>query len=253
MSGGNAAAIQSESKRGAQIEMNRFFHKATSALALAAIAATAVSVGACAPKHKPLFIESGFLTEYAMLHPGEPGQLAMVYRNPNADFSTYHKILFEPLTIWIDETQSSEMHSDDLQKIANGLYYAVALELRKEWQLVTESGPGVMRLRIGLIAVDHPEDHLDVYTTVAAEETANSDEPIPASLRGIGEHITVEVELFDDQTREVLAAAVDRWADTGPHGPVETWADVHREFENWGRWLRGRLHRGAAAGSKEEL
>ena len=77
MSGGNAAAIQSESKRGAQIEMNRFFHKATSALALAAIAATAVSVGACAPKHKPLFIESGFLTEYAMLHP------CLLYTSPS--------------------------------------------------------------------------------------------------------------------------------------------------------------------------
>lgn len=191
---------------------------------------------------KPKFIESGFLTEYSVLRPGREGQFALVYVHGGVDFNSYSKILFEPLTIWIDDSRSSEIESEDLQKIANGLYFAVATELRKDWELVTESGEGVMRLRIGLIAIDDADDQLDVYTTVAAHETASSSEPIPDSLRGIGQDVTVEIELFDDRTREILAAAVDRWADTGEDTrPVETWADVHREFAAWGRWFRGRL------------
>lgn len=190
----------------------------------------------------PKFIESGFLTEYSVLQPGREDQLALVYIHPGIDFGAYSKILFEPITIWLDDTQSEDIESDDLQRIADGLYFAVATELRKDWELATESGQGVMRLRIGLIAIDDADDQLDVYTTMAAHETAESPERIPDALRGIGEHVTVEIELFDDRTREVLAAAMDRWADTGEHsGPVDTWADVHREFSTWGRWLRGRL------------
>ena len=190
----------------------------------------------------PKFIESGFLTEYSVLRPGREGQFALVYVHEGVDFNSYSKILFEPLTIWLDDSQSSEVKSEDLQKVADGLYFAIAPELRKDWELVTESGEGVMRLRIGLIAIDDADDQLDVYTTVAAHATADSPEPIPESLRGIGQHMTVEIELFDDRSREVLAAAVDRWADTGEdRGTVETWADAHREFAAWGSWFRGRL------------
>src|SRR5271155_3927335 len=44
---------------------------------------------------------SGFFGDsYTLLHPGQAGQAAMVYVNPNAQWSQYNKIMLEPVEFW---------------------------------------------------------------------------------------------------------------------------------------------------------
>lgn len=50
---------------------------------------------------------SGFFgSDISLLQPGKEGQAAMVYINPNAQWSTYNKILLEPVEFW-DAADSS--------------------------------------------------------------------------------------------------------------------------------------------------
>src|SRR5947207_15516015 len=43
---------------------------------------------------------SGFLDDYSLLRPGGPGEVALVYRDPGAHWTSYDKDLFEPVTLW---------------------------------------------------------------------------------------------------------------------------------------------------------
>src|SRR5262249_5411185 len=62
-----------------------------------------VFVAGCAsraPQKVPPPDFSGFLDDYSMLHPGASGEVALVYRNPDAQWTAYDKVLFEPVTLW---------------------------------------------------------------------------------------------------------------------------------------------------------
>ena len=58
-------------------------------------------VTACASRRSgPSREFSGFLDDYSLLRPGGPDDVALVYRNPDAQWTSYDKVLFEPVTLW---------------------------------------------------------------------------------------------------------------------------------------------------------
>src|SRR2546426_530165 len=62
-----------------------------------------VALGAlgCAAHRRPTPTDmSGFLDDYALLRPGGPGEVRLVYRNPAADWHRYHSVMLEPIAIW---------------------------------------------------------------------------------------------------------------------------------------------------------
>ena len=70
-----------------------------------AIAVAVVLLAACSARQKaptpasPPAEASGFLDDYAALRPGGPDDVALVYRNPDADWKAYDKVLLEPVTL----------------------------------------------------------------------------------------------------------------------------------------------------------
>src|SRR5690242_3684023 len=65
---------------------------------------------ACASPHatrpRPSVDNSGFLDDYSVLQPGREGGFALVYRNPKAQWTSYDKVLLEPVTLWRSGKQS---------------------------------------------------------------------------------------------------------------------------------------------------
>src|SRR5262245_62980215 len=58
---------------------------------------------------------SGFLDDYSLLRKGAPGDVALIYRNPNADWTRYDKVLLEPVTLWRSGRNSlASVPEDDL-------------------------------------------------------------------------------------------------------------------------------------------
>ena len=107
-----------------------------------------------------------------------------------------------------DAELSEPVESEDFQKVVDDLYAVLTRELGRRFTLVGGPGPGVARMRIALVAIDHPDDRLDVYVTEGAPTEAGSDEPLPPGLREFGRSAWLEAEMLDSTTNEVVFAVV---------------------------------------------
>ena len=114
------------------------------------------------------------------------------YENPNTKFSSYDKIVIDRITIWRDQDQTEPVESADFQKIVDAIYAVATREIGKTFTLVDKAGPGVGRLRVALVAIDSPDDRLDVYVSHGDAFLAESDEHLPPGLRQFGRAAWVE-------------------------------------------------------------
>jgi Protein of unknown function (DUF3313) len=189
------------------------------------------------------FVESGFLTaDYSRLAPVKPGSARRAYENPKTSFSSYDKLYINRITVWRDQDQTEPIESADFQKVVDALHAVATREIGKSFTLVDKPGPGVGRLRIALVAIDHPDDRLDVYVSRGDALLAESDAPVPTGLRQFGRSAWVEAEILDGVTNEPIFAVVDRVADVIPRTkPIESWLDLQLAFDAWAKQAAGRL------------
>jgi hypothetical protein len=219
-----------------------------------AVLLTAVLVTACAASRNVVppappsgseagFVESGFLTtDYALLEPIAPGAARHGYTNPRRKLASYDAILLERITIWRDQDQKEPVESEDFQNVVDDIYTLASREFRKTFALATKAGPGVGRLRIALVALDSPDDKLDVYVSEGEPSKAIADAELPAGIREFGRSAWVEAEILDSVTKEPIVAVVDRVRDVIPRsGPIKTWRELHQALEAWATQAAGRI------------
>jgi hypothetical protein len=210
---------------------------------------------ACAGTRQPRAeaASSGFLGDYSMLAPGKEGEAQLVYANPNADFSRYRAVMIDSVTLWRGKTDShlSKLSREDQQMLADRLYKALHTALAKEWAIVENPAPGVLRVRAALTDAKGSNVPLDVVTTVIPQVR------LLATAGGLGADtavtvgkVTAEAEVTDSLTGERLLAGVDARVGTrGLEGVTNKWSDVQMAFDDWGERLRARL--GGTAKSNE--
>src|SRR5213596_3176935 len=143
-----------------------------------AIGATAVFLVACGTTQQatvsPADLKCGFLgPACAQLSPGSEGQIALRYVNPAAKWTQYSKIMIQPVTFWGDE--QSKVSTEDQQRLVNFLYTALDQELAKQFQIVDQDGPDVMKLQVALTdvaaAVEHGQAWRDRVLSVRGRRT----------------------------------------------------------------------------------
>jgi len=189
------------------------------------------------------FVESGFLTaDYSRLAPVAPGSVRRAYENPKTKFSSYDNVFIDRITIWRDVDQTEPVDSADFQKVVDAIHAVATREIGKSFKLVDKPGPGVGRLRIALVAIDNPDDRLDVYVSQGDALLAESDEALAPGLRQFGRGAWLEAELLDGVTKEPIFAVVDRAANVIPHAkPIETWRELQAAFDAWAKQAARRL------------
>jgi len=92
---------------------------------------------------------SGFLGDTSKLTPGDKDQTSLRYINPAAQWTQYRKVLLEPVTFWGDDR--TKIPAADQQMFCNFLHEQLYDQLGKKYELVTEPGPGVMRLQVAIV------------------------------------------------------------------------------------------------------
>jgi hypothetical protein len=191
-------------------------------------------VMSCTPRRSPLRTDvSGFLDDYSLLRPGAPGEVALVYRNPQADWKSYDKVLLEPVTLWRSGRNSLDAcPEDDLLRLAGGLENAVRRRLGEGFQLVEEPGPGVMRIRLAITEARASDPILNVLRAHGDSATAPGEGPLNPETRRFIEAAEIEGEIRDARTNTLLAAGVDRRRRHGAP-PIDTWAEVVRAMDFW--------------------
>src|SRR5215813_9928393 len=136
---------------------------------------------------------SGFLDDYTLLREGGPNEVALVYRNPKANWPAYHEVLFEPVTLWRSGRKSLDpVPREDLLRLVTDLQGAVRARLGEAFRFVDKPGPGVLRIRLAITEAHASDPVLDILT--ASHGTGR---PHPAGAGAV-----------DPETRRFLEAAV---------------------------------------------
>jgi hypothetical protein len=184
---------------------------------------------------------SGFLDDYSLLREGGPGEVALVYRNPDANWRAYDKVLLEPVTLWRSGRKSLDpVPEADLLRLIADLQGAVRRRLGQGFTLVEQPGPGVMRMRLAITDARASDPVLDVMRGRGDATTPSPDVAIHPETRRFIESAAIEGEIRDAQTNQLLAAGVDHRRRKGAP-PIDTWAEVGRAIDFWAARLVSRL------------
>ncbi|TAM42704.1 DUF3313 domain-containing protein [bacterium] len=211
------------------------------------IGAVALAISSCATTEQvPNVRMSGFLGDYSKLHPGKPGQAEFTYRDPSVNLSKYQKVILDPVQIWAAESSSStlsELSREDQQLLVDYLYVALRDALAKDYALVTEPGPDVMRVRCAITEARANSPVKDLVSTVTPIGLGISyaKRITTGTHSGVG-IVSVEGELLDSVSGQRIAAVIDRRAGTKSlAGKPTRWGDVQDAFNFWARRMQTNL------------
>jgi hypothetical protein len=213
----------------------------------AGIAAVVLGISACATTEQvPHVRMSGFLKDYSKLHKGKPGQAEFNYRKPGADLSAYSKVILDPVQLWAADGEDSalgRLSREDQQMLVNYLHIALRDALIRDYVLVEQAGPDVMRIRCAITEARADKPVADLLSTLTPAGLGIS----YAKRLVLGTHsavgvVSVEGELLDSLSGERLGAVVDRRAGTKSLlGKPTRWGDVQDAFSFWARRMQTNL------------
>src|SRR2546423_5651227 len=179
-----------------------------------AIGATAVLLAACSTTQEatvsPADLKCGFLgPACAQLSSGSEGQIALRYVNPAAKWTRYSKIMIQPVTFWGDE--NSKVSAEDQQRLVNFLYTALDQELAKQFQVVDQDGPDVMKLQVAVTDLAAATPGLRTMTMLIPQARLLSTlkRGATGSYPFVG-GAQAEFKVTDSTSGELLAAGVDQ-------------------------------------------
>jgi hypothetical protein len=168
----------------------------------------------------------------------------LLYRNPNADFSAYDKVILERAKVWYSEgaprPQGSIM---ELSRLADLFTTEVDLKLREDYEMAYEPGPGVMRIRLALTEAQESVVVIDLAPGAIPHSPLIAAGPgLATGTQDFVGKAGVEGEITDAQTGEVLVAAVDRReGGKSARSLLYSWSDMEDSFKFWANRLAERL------------
>src|SRR6266446_5151998 len=206
------------------------------------LAVTLLFLAACVSRRPgPSGDFSGFLDDYSLLRQGGPDDVALVYRDPEAHWTSYDKVLFEPVTLWRSGRKSLDaVPEGDLLRLVADLEAAVRRRLGDGFELVDQPQPGAMRIRLAITEARASDPILDMLRGRGDGEVTPGNGPLDPETRRFIESAEIEGEIRDARTNQLLAAGVDRRRPEGAP-PIDTWADVHRALDFWAARVCARL------------
>jgi hypothetical protein len=175
-----------------------------------------------------------------------------VYEKPGADFSQYNKFLIEAVTVFPSKKADCKgINANDLTLLQQYFHNAVtkALTENNGYQVVEESGPGVVRIRAAFTDLASVNPALNTATTIIPQMRLTSG--IIGAATGsnlfVGQ-VGIEAEFLDAQSNERIAAQAGKQAGkkyipfTGrKFEPTSTWGQVQQEMDYWAQKLRRRV------------
>jgi hypothetical protein len=181
-------------------------------LVLAAAVGLSLACGCSTTYQMRAAERSGFLKDYGQLKDNKSDAALLSYVDPQTDFKLYSKVLLEPVRAYAANQDSdiAKLPREKQQDLVNYFDAALRENLKRNFALVNEPGPGVIRLRVALTEAKGANVLLDTTSSIV---------PFGIALSGVsalatGKHLSVgevgaECEGLDAVTGHRLFAAVD--------------------------------------------
>jgi Protein of unknown function (DUF3313) len=206
---------------------------------IAAVVAALVVVAGCVSTNQARSVKpSGFLGDSAaLLKKGGKSDFLLVYRNKDADWKAYDKIIVEPITLW--GIENSKLPSDqlaDFQKLVDQFYAMLKAKLSKDYTLTDTAAAGVMRVQIAIIDGERANAPLKVATTIAPYAGyADTLWTFATGKPAFAGEVSLEYMVKDSQSQELLAAGADRRVGGNQWGEstLSSWGDVQNSLIYW--------------------
>jgi hypothetical protein len=209
----------------------------------AALVALIVLATACTTLRARHATPSGFLDDYNALRPGGRDEAVLVWKSPDLDLARYDRVMLDPLVIWYsDDADYRGIHPEVLADLADYFHATILRALGDTYPVVTEPGPGVVRIRAAITGVEPSRPLLDAATNIPPARAAD----LAASL-ALGSHLfvgeaAIEAEFLDAESGRRMLALVDRrQGGKTPVGVAGRWKDAREAFDFWADKLRTRL------------
>jgi hypothetical protein len=188
---------------------------------------------------------SGFLKDYSKLHAAaDDTEASLVYFTPDkVKFKSYTKILLEPVQVWRGEkSDAKDMDPEDAKHISEFAWSRLDEELGKDYRITKSPGPTVMRMRVAITEAGKGIPVLDNLTAAYPGTLVMSygKKALTGTESFVGK-ASVEIELTDSSTGELLAAAVDRRGG-GKYAwkALNRWEDAEQAWTYWAKKARYR-------------
>ncbi len=186
---------------------------------------------------------TGFLgPDASKLQPGPEGGAALVYINPNAQWSKYTKIHLLPVEFWAGS--DTTVSPADQQTLSTYCFNALQAELKKNYTLVDGPGPDVLNLRVALMDATTATPGLRSASVVIPQlKIINMAQSMATGSYAFVGSAEAEMAATDSTTGELLAAAVDKRAGGGGIQGATSfkWGDSQNAMDYWAQKISSRL------------
>jgi hypothetical protein len=189
---------------------------------------------------------TGFLgSDYSLMTPPADAsdQKAMLrYINPSATWSNYNKIMVAPVTFWAAD--DSKVSAADQQALCNYAYSVFVKDLGKNFTVVDQPGPGVLKLSVALTDASSATPGLRSVSVVIPQARVLS----AIKMAGTGTYAFVgsaqgEGKITDSVSGQLLAAFADKrvGGTSITNVTVFQWGDAENAIDYWANLLDQRL------------
>jgi hypothetical protein len=189
---------------------------------------------------------SGFLgNDYSLLTPPAEGgdQKAMLrYVNPNTIWSSYNKIMIAPVTFWAAD--DSKISGADQQALCNYMFTVLEKDLGKNFVIVDQPGPGVVKVSAALTDATAATPGLRSISVIVPQARALS----VIKMAATGTYLFVgsaqgALKVNDSTSGQLLAAAVDKRVGGASitNVTVFQWGDAENAMDYWAKLIDERL------------
>lgn len=171
---------------------------------------------------------SGFLKDYSKLKEGPKDGLDRVHIKPGVDFKKYDKVMMDHVVFYFkDDAENKEIDPEELKELADAFHNSIIESLKEAYPMVSEPGPGVLRVRVAITELEPVKRGINTITTIIPIGLIASaiKKGVTGSAAFAGKAV-MEVELLDSQTNEQLAIGVDS------RGGKKL--KIHKGFTKWG-------------------
>src|SRR6202051_624277 len=186
---------------------------------------------------------TGFLgSDASKLAPGPEGGAALVWINPNAQWSSYTKLQLMPVEFWA--AADSKVSTADQAVLTEYFYNQLQTNLSKSFTLVNQPGPGVLTLRVALMDATTAVPGLRTISVVVPQaRVLNLAQSMVTDSYAFVGSAEAEMKLTDSATSALLAEAVDQRAGgMGIKGAASfQWGDAQNAMDYWADRISERL------------
>lgn len=196
--------------------------------------------GCAETRHVTSVDKSGFLGKelYSKMTPGDESKLepALRWRDDTTDWHSYTKLILDPIVVYRQPQHLGGGNTNDnAQMLVNYFYNKLYLAASKQFEMVTEPGPGTLRMQAAITDYEQSWVGLDMISTVVPQLRAT------AELKGLATGkpsfvggVQVEAKVSDSQTGRALVGVIDRRVGGKSLGKgMDSWSDVKNSMDFW--------------------